>query len=58
MIADPANQVLESNEDNNVARILIDYPPPAALPPDRFEPNDSGEQSRNLGNGAEFGKTT
>lgn len=54
VIADPANHVLESNEDNNVARILIDYPPAAGLLPDRFEPNDSGGDSRNLGNGAEL----
>lgn len=47
---DPENQLVESNEDNNVTRIPIDLVGrPTVLTPDRFESNDSFAAARDLG---------
>jgi hypothetical protein len=43
VVADPDNHLLELDESNNAARILIDYSPTTALPVDRYEPNDGGQ---------------
>ena len=37
---DPNNNVLESNEDNNIARVLITIGDPSDINPDRYEPNN------------------
>lgn len=41
-VADPANNVLESNEDNNATRVKITISAGGStIDPDRFEPNDT-----------------
>lgn len=37
---DPNNNVLESNEDNNIARVRITIGDPSDINPDRYEPNN------------------
>ncbi len=41
---DPDDAVLEENEDNNVAHILISTAPPPPAVPDRYEENDSFDE--------------
>lgn len=41
---DPDNHCLESDENNNIARIKITIADGATIPPDRFEPNDTFAQ--------------
>ena len=49
---DPFNRVLESNENNNVHRILITIGTPTPLTPDRFESNNSTSQVSAMAVGA------
>ena len=37
---DPNNNVLESNEDNNIARVRVTIGDPSDINPDRYEPNN------------------
>jgi hypothetical protein len=48
---DPNNNVLESNEDNNIARIRITIGDPSDINPDTYEPNDDLDNVRNISAG-------
>ena len=48
---DPNNNVLESNEDNNIARIRITIGDPSDINPDTYEPNGDLDNVRNISAG-------
>ena len=48
---DPNNNVLESNEDNNIARIRITIGDPSDISPDTYEPNGDLDNVRNISAG-------
>lgn len=48
---DPVNGVIESDDTNNIARIVIDINGNSTLPPDAYEPNDSKSQTDGRGVG-------
>mgnify|MGYP002852551462 FL=1 len=49
---DPNNNVLESNEDNNIARIRITIGNPSDINPDTYEPNGDLDNVRNIAAGS------
>lgn len=51
VVVDPENRLLEGDDSNNTASILIDLQAPQPLEPDVYEPNDSEATAVNLGAG-------
>ena len=49
---DPNNNVLESNEDNNIARVRVTIGNPSDINPDTFEPNDDLDAVRRVSVGS------